>query len=207
MSKLEELKKLIPDDDTVIEEFEYAGVALVATIGSKNGKPVEWVYMLGGKDTKPRVKAFYISKNEAFNVSTRKDNTWYMVNMMNDKLKKDKLREETAKVNAGDFFKVGDILVCTWGATMRIVDFYKVKAVGNKQLKVVEIGQTLLSGDGQNGTVTANPDSESDVQLTCNIIFNKAYSNDDTFKLEASVKIEGHIAHHWDGKPEIFYGD
>lgn len=43
--------------------------------------------------------------------------------------------------------KIGDILHCSWGATMRLHDFYQVVGFTDKSLKVRELRKTNRGGD------------------------------------------------------------
>lgn len=90
--------------------------------------------------------------------------------------------------------KVGDILCCSWGCTMTLVDFYIVKEKrGAKSVRIAPLGKIQKSSDGWSGTAT--PDTGN----VKNVI-------DKTFRdLDGSVKIsEYQRAYRWDGEP-IFY--
>lgn len=51
--------------------------------------------------------------------------------------------------------KQGDILVCKWGATMRLVDFYKVVSVSGDWVILAQLGDKKVTGDGFIGTTVA----------------------------------------------------
>jgi len=53
-------------------------------------------------------------------------------------------------------FKQGDILVCKWGATMRLVDFYKVVSVSGDWVILAQLGDKKVTGDGFIGTTVAS---------------------------------------------------
>lgn len=67
----------------------------------------------------------------------------------NEKMKL-KEREEMKKLNASlkasDYFKVGDIVVNTWGWEQSNVDYYQVTDVLNKKIRVKEIGYEMVEG-------------------------------------------------------------
>jgi hypothetical protein len=55
-------------------------------------------------------------------------------------------READAAVSAADFYKVGDIVLNTWGYEQTNVDFYEVVKVGNKTIDIKEIGAATVEG-------------------------------------------------------------
>jgi hypothetical protein len=67
-------------------------------------------------------------------------------NMQSREAEKQKRREADAAVQAADFYKVGDIVVNTWGYEQTNVDFYEVVKVGNKTIEIKEIGAATVEG-------------------------------------------------------------
>jgi hypothetical protein len=62
--------------------------------------------------------------------------------------------------------KVNDILVCEWGATMTLYDFYKVKKVLPKSVVIVEVGSEKLGGQMWELEVRPQPSNEIGPLLT-----------------------------------------
>ena len=93
--------------------------------------------------------------------------------------------------------KVGDILVSTWGYDACIADFYKVVGRTTASLKLVRL-QNKNAGDWVAGT------SEPDLGRP-------SYGKISTARLKSyytgseCVKVNGHIASLWNGKPVSTY--
>lgn len=51
--------------------------------------------------------------------------------------------------------KQGDILVCEWGVTMSLVDFYKVVSVSGDWVILAKLGDKKVTGDGFSGSTVA----------------------------------------------------
>ena len=93
--------------------------------------------------------------------------------------------------------KVGDILLSTWGYDACIADFYKVVGRTAASLKIVCL-QNRNTGDWVAGT------SEPIVNFpaTCKVITARLKSYYDGSEC---VKVNGHIASLWNGKPVATY--
>lgn len=110
---------------------------------------------------------------------------------------KKKRREENAAVNAADFYKVGDIIVNTWGWEQTNVDFYQVVKVGNRTIEIHAIAGKMVDGSGQSYAMSCDMLPLKDQFLT----EGKAYN--------LRVKAHGYLSnpasyyymHKWDGRP------
>jgi len=111
---------------------------------------------------------------------------------------KEKKRLLNADVKASDFYKVGDIVVNTWGWEQTNVDFYEVVEVKNKTILINEIGGSIEQG------------SEYSHGMACNVLPVKGnfIVGGDSYRLR--VKNGGTLSnpasyyymHKWDGRPE-----
>lgn len=97
-------------------------------------------------------------------------------------------------------FKVGDILSCTWGYSMIIVDFYRVVKVLPSSVKIEKLQQKIVSGDDgfQGRVVPTDKAVKSGVDgKTYRVLF--------TGDGEPCLKIESYAyARPWDGLPKMF---
>ena len=50
---------------------------------------------------------------------------------------------------------VGDILVCTWGATMSLVEFYRITKFSGKTFELKELKKKFVSGSAMQGKCIA----------------------------------------------------
>lgn len=95
------------------------------------------------------------------------------------------------KINFKHSYQVGDIIVCQWGYDQTNTDFYLVKEIGEKSIKIVEIASKFLKYvDGGNQLVMPNPQKETGKVMTKIVQPGnrvKIYSFADGYK--------------WDGKP------
>ena len=92
-------------------------------------------------------------------------------------------------------FKVGSILMSSWGYDQTNVDFYKVKRRTRRSVWLVEIGSELVEGSGgfMSGKVTAVPERE-----TGKTFMKRIRVVDDE---EVSVSIESYAnAYPWNGR-------
>lgn len=60
--------------------------------------------------------------------------------------------------------KVGSILYASWGHSMTIVDFYKVKSIKGKKVTLVELGNKAVTGDLTTGEVVPDESVEGDIK-------------------------------------------
>ena len=110
---------------------------------------------------------------------------------MKDRKKKKKKEREKEKVDFKHSFKVGDIIVCSWGYEQDNVDFYLVKEVGEKSIKIVEIGSKVVKHtyNGDN-LVIPYPQKETGKLMT------KIVKPGDRVKIYSFAD-----GHKWDGRP------
>lgn len=66
------------------------------------------------------------------------------LNMKSDQEYKEKKRLEQKEVVASDFYKVGDIVVNSWGYEQTNIEFYQVVKVTARTIMVKEIGQNMV---------------------------------------------------------------
>ncbi len=88
---------------------------------------------------------------------------------------------------------IGDILVVSSGYNMILVDFYQIIRKTNKSFVVKELKKKIVSGDGWQGE--------------CVPLQNEFYRNDElSIRINKynRVKIDGHYASLWNGKPAFF---
>lgn len=140
----------------------------------------------GAMDYKIASHYVYKSIEEAMAAIDRKINDLKKVAEIKAE-RKAKQKEMNASANAADFYKVGDILVNTWGWEQTNVNFYKVVEVGKKTIKVQEI------------THKVEPGSEGSHGMSCNVLPGENFlSNGDGYTLR--VKSEGRVS-----QPERYY--
>ena len=95
--------------------------------------------------------------------------------------------------------EVGDILECNWGATMSLVDYYKVIERKKSTIKLASLKTQNISGDGWAGTCIPTEETIRD-QYVDGKLFRIGYKYDN--KVVCSVN--GHSVYYWDGKPGSF---
>lgn len=66
--------------------------------------------------------------------------------MQSNEERKNKAKDFQAQMKASDHFKVGDIIVNSWGWEQTNIEFYQVTEVKNKKIKVQEIYQHTVEG-------------------------------------------------------------
>ena len=87
--------------------------------------------------------------------------------------------------------KVGDVMVSSWGYDQTNVDFYQVTAVGDRTVKIREIGGKMVGGSGGTDYVVPVPGSFAGPEMT------------KVVGTGGSVRIESYAwASKWDGKPQ-----
>ena len=113
--------------------------------------------------------------------------------------RKRKEREDSAAVNAADFYKVGDIVVNTWGWEQTNVDFYQVVKVGNKTIEVHPIAGQVVEGSYQAHGMTCDVVPAKDQFLTDRE--DRIY----TLRVKAQGRLSNpasyYYMHKWDGRP------
>lgn len=112
--------------------------------------------------------------------------------------RKQDVRDANKNVKASDYYKVGDIIVNSWGWEQTNVNFYQIVKVGNKTIEIQSICSEIVEGSyGSNG-------------MSCNMVAVKdSFATDgDQYKLR--VKANGQLSnpesyyymHKWDGRPQ-----
>jgi hypothetical protein len=125
-----------------------------------------------------------------------------VANKTADKERKEKKRQLTAEMKAEDHFKIGDIIVNSWGHEQTNVEFYQVVEVLNKKIRVREIYQETERG------------SEVSHGMACRVLPAKDIFMDKEAPFLLSLKIEAngecyicnptsyYYFHKWSGKSE-----
>lgn len=95
--------------------------------------------------------------------------------------------------------EVGDIITCTWGYSMVLVDFYKVIDKKKASIRLQHLETKPVEGGQGRGTLvpidTPKEDSEVDGKLfRIGVKWDK----------KVVCKIKGHYAAYWDGKPKYY---
>lgn len=152
-----------------------------------------------GKYQKNKVLNHFVYKSleEAKNAA----NSWISNianNLKKRKEQKEKTRLENSNVVASDFYKVGDIVVNTWGWEQTNVEFYQVVKVGNKTIDIEEISQKVVEG------------SELSHGMACDVVANKNSFIVGGAKYKLRVKANGVLSnpssyyymHKWSGRPQ-----
>jgi len=118
--------------------------------------------------------------------------------------KKAKNKQANSNLVASNYFKVGDIVLNTWGWEQTNVQFYKVMGVLPKSIRVIEIGQQTVENSYQyNG-------------MACDVLPDdtRTIGKEFILRLKVSIWSDGkpttHICnparyyyfHKWDGRPQ-----
>ena len=102
--------------------------------------------------------------------------------------------------------EVGDILVCEWGYSMRLVEYYRVISANGKSVKLEHLKGRRITDDGWTGTEVPTDvvvkDDKVDGRTFRIIPPNKQLWND--IQNWNVCKINGNYAEFWDGKPKAF---
>jgi len=111
--------------------------------------------------------------------------------------KRNDARKESTKA-AIEKVQVGDIFSTSWGYDQTNVEFFKVVEVGERSIKVVQVAQKIISGDGWGGRVIPCPE---------NIFDAKVYTRIPELGYKGQVHFNSPIhgtAYEWDGNPKYF---
>ena len=96
-------------------------------------------------------------------------------------------------------FKMGDVLVSSWGYSMTIVNFYRVIGVTKTCVYLDKHKNKIVEGDGWSGKVVMSEFSDTGED---SVIRRKVKTN---YKGEPCVDItECQRAYKWDGTPKYF---
>lgn len=135
----------------------------------------------------------YKDVEEAITVATK----WIeniQCNINQRSLELSKRREANRNIVASDFYKVGDIVVNTWGYDQTNIEFYKVEKVMNKMIFVKELSLSSVQG--------------SESFMSCSVVPTDIYK-EGGMEYKLVVKAEGRLSnpesyyymHKWSGKP------
>lgn len=119
------------------------------------------------------------------------DNLLEKYQRMKERKEQRKKEKAEEKANFKHSFKVGDIIVCSWGYEQTNVDFYLVKEVGEKSVKIVEVGTKVVKHtDNGDDLVVPYPQKETGKLMT------KIVKPGDRVKIYSFAD-----GHKWNGKP------
>ena len=90
---------------------------------------------------------------------------------------------------------IGTVLVCTWGAGMSLVDFYKITKFSGKTFELKELKKKFVSGDSMQGTCVATDEIDPHGETIKARIGKGNY-------VKKSNTITPQYLHLWDGKPQ-----
>lgn len=109
---------------------------------------------------------------------------------------------ETAKPEAEKFraVAVGDIFVASWGYDQTNVDFYEVVRLTKTQAYIRPIGAASDDGGGYSGKKTPKKGAFTGEETRHAVKYSWGTSSKD----EPYMKVEGHYARLWDGKPQSY---
>lgn len=92
--------------------------------------------------------------------------------------------------------KAGDILTCSWGYSMTIVEFYKVtKIISASKIEIVEVGHKIIEAD-RGGGETLMPDITNEIGEHLQKLVVAGHYDDWHVKINSSIYL-----HKWDGRP------
>lgn len=126
--------------DAVVYIYTNGGHPCARAFRGKSAKPVFAYRFFNEKQREQRVREFFAGCRAA------------------DAAKAARRAEKKAKAAEGHDWVVGTILVCSWGYSMTLVDFYRVvEVIGKATVVVEEIGKITVSGEaGYQGTCIAD---------------------------------------------------
>lgn len=186
-----------------LKEFEKYNIAVIMGKSPKNGKPTA----IGIKKT-PKMQREKIIFNYYFATEQRREEflSSYLAKEIESSKRKEvakqERKEKNATLQASDYFKVGEIVVNTWGYEQTNVEFYQILGVLNKTLIVREIYQKADGDYYPHG-------------MACNVLPEK--NNFITDKKEFRLRLKSvswqsapvicnpqsyYYFHKWDGRPQ-----
>jgi len=110
-------------------------------------------------------------------------------------------RATTKTIENLDGYKIGDILYCSWGYDMTLVNFYQVIDVKPHTIIIKELNQKITDRQGNI--------SSYGYDGYCIAVKNSFKENSETFNCRTNngdVKIGRHYASKWNGSP-VYYND
>ena len=123
-------------------------------------------------------------------------------------VEKEEVKEEPLPDYVKDYTKdpqdvaVGDILTCSWGYSMTIVDYYRVTERKAKSIKLEKLATKTLTGGGYQGTCMPSNERAADRFQTD--IQNKLFRIGVKWSKDVVCQINGHSVYYWDGKPDHY---
>lgn len=186
----------------ILKEFEKYNIAVIMGKSQKNGKPTA----IGIKKT-PKMQREKIIFNYYFATEQRREEflSSYLAKEIESSKRKEVAKQErtvkNATLQASDYFKVGEIVVNTWGYEQTNVEFYQILGVLNKTLVVREICQKVDGDYYPHG-------------MACNVV---PVINNFTEKKEFKLRLKMvnwtnepiicnptnyYYFHKWDGRPQ-----
>ena len=98
--------------------------------------------------------------------------------------------------------QVGDILSCTWGYSMTIVDYYRVTERKAKSIKLEKLENKIISGGGYSGKcMPSNKRAEDRYQTD---VAGKLFRIGVKWSKDVVCRIKDHSVYFWDGKPDSY---
>lgn len=131
-------------NETLQANYQQLGYTLEFKVCERNGKPA-------AKCTKPSKGFSGVKCVFNYYFSSEQSRTDYVQKFYDVVIKQIQIKQEAkaikkaynANVKAAEHFKVGDIVVNTWGYEQTNVEFYQVTAVTGKSIKVREVSQKI----------------------------------------------------------------
>jgi len=155
-----------------------------------------------GKYLKEKTISHFIYKSyeEASSAAIKK--ALEITNNENERKKeKEEKRQANLNVKASDFYKIGDILVCSWGFEQTNIEFYQVTEIKEKTIVARVISQIVETGSYYSHGMACNvlPEPNSFI----------IEGGTDKLTYQLRVKANGYLSkpksyyyiHKWDGRP------
>ena len=98
--------------------------------------------------------------------------------------------------------QVGDILVCSWGYSMNLVDYYRVTERKVKSIRLEKLQTKILTGSGYQGTCI--PSDEVAPERQQEYVKNKLFRIGVKWSNDVVCRINDHSVYFWDGKPDSY---
>ena len=171
-----------------------SGVAYAVYTYPHNYTPVEFDYRIHKFTTRSRrrngVEWFNSFKSEQAREMFLKEDVKSEIRRFEEAKTRQLSRMEERESNRPSvYFKVGDILSAEWGYEQTNINFAKVVAVGEKSIKIVEIGKIIRPGGPTTYSVQPEPGVVKGPVLT-------RVPNKDRVKLDSIITF-----YKWSGKP------
>lgn len=183
------------------KELENPGKDLTIKKQDSQGLPVS-IYLQYPKKENPNYwYVYYITDKmqyaemESFNSESSAkryiDSVIDKYRRMNERKEQRKKEREENRIDFKHSYKVGDVIVCIWGYDQTNVDFYVVKEVGEKSIKIVEVGSKFVKYT-DNGNNLVVPDIKKETGK----IMTKIVKPGDRIKIYSFAD-----GYKWNGRP------